>query len=128
VSGDFLAQLGSAAGDSRERLLGFLAAAGVSADLKTLQYSRVVGDRELAFAEGDVTYEEPLFSGDRQRDINLAVRQVLNRDGLWQEYVRRSILGRSSGAVIHSIRVVEGLRECSEKAESLFARGGHLGF
>lgn len=113
------------AGDSQggPNALSFLAAVGVSSHPKALHYSRVVGDRDVSLVDAGVgDAESGPFSGDRQRDVNRAVRDVLRRDGLWPAYLRQAARHHvGATAVLHSLRVVEGLKECSERAVASYA-------
>ncbi len=97
----------------------FFAKTGVSATLKLLKYSRIVGEQDVQLVSGGPNgIGERCFSGERQSDENKAVIERLREENLWDNTVESaSPCGHGLPTVIQSLTVVEGLSHCTQMAE-----------
>jgi hypothetical protein len=101
----------------------FFSNIGVSASPKLLEYGRMPGFPETPLAT-ELPAPREHYTGERQRDENRAVLNVLRESGFWRVIVE-SVPGCSHGAtqVIQSIRVIHGLSESSAAACHEYSEG-----
>jgi hypothetical protein len=120
----FLNDLGSGS-TTRKQWQGFLSQIGVSKAPKLLRYSRIIAGDELPLEEnGPSQFQTGRFSGMRQSDINKAVTETIVNEQLWGSTVRNfASCGHGIPRVLQSLTILEGLRQCAEKAAQEFDSG-----
>lgn len=106
-------------GISVEAWLDLLTNAGVSKTPKTLTYRRIlIGGFDLTLTIPLAISEHRRFSGERQRDENLAVLNQLSTEPLWEPFVRKiERCAHSTQLVLQSLKLVEGLAQCTALAD-----------
>ena len=90
---------------------------GVSDTPKFLHYRRIVTDPPIALSEDGVkTFLQISFSGERQRDQNLAVAANLLQDECWKKLVAEYSSQYSGTLELRSLHLIDGLKICSATA------------
>jgi hypothetical protein len=103
----------------------FFSQVGVSKAPKLLKYSRIIAGDELLFEEnGPSQFQTGGFGGIRQSDINRAVVKTILGEQLWNSTVDNvASCGHGFPRVTQSLTILEGLRQCAEKAVQEFGAG-----
>lgn len=115
----FLTRLVDDFGIPFEEWRAFLAEVGVSEGPKLLTYSRLaVGGEDVQLSpDGPDALAQYAFSGDRQRDENAAVAQILRRGQLWASVLKAvKDCDHDATKVLRTLNLLEGLDECVEMA------------
>ena len=90
---------------------------GVSDTPKLLHYSRTVPGPQIVLSEDGVeTFLRTYFSGERQRDENLAVAANLLQDECWEKLVAEHSSQYSGTLELRSLHLIDGLKICSATA------------
>ncbi len=103
--------------------LAFFHSVGVSASPKLLEYSRVPGLAEAQLS-ASLPSTHHQYTGERQRDENDAVLEILRNSQWWPEIVESAeYCGHNAQRLIQSIHVIDGLSECSIAAQREYSVG-----
>ena len=107
---------------TREQWYEFFSQVGVSKAPKLLKYSRIIpGDELLADENGPSQYPTGGFRGLRQSDTNKVIVKTILGEQLWGNTVASFVsCGHGYSRAIQTISVLEGLRQCTEKAAQEF--------
>jgi len=110
---------------THDQWLGFFSQVGVSKAPKLVRYSRIIPGDELLFEdEGLTRFETEGFRGLRQGDMNRVVVKTVQSELLWSTTVATGTLcGHGLPRVVQTLTVLEGLRQCAEKAAQEFRAG-----
>jgi len=103
----------------------FLGEIGVSENPRLLTYRRLaVGGEDIDLSpDGPNALARSKFSGERQRDENIAAAQVLSRGPLWNSVLSTvRLCGHDAAKVLGTASLLEGLDECVEKANAEYAK------
>lgn len=113
----FLKLLEEESGWTSQEIQTWFERVGVSDMPKLLHYRRIVTAPPIALSEDGVeTYLQTPFSGERQRDENLAVAANLLQDECWKKLVSEHSSQYSGTLELQSLHLIDGLKICSAVA------------
>ncbi len=120
VSQDFLEIIGTVSGQPLSNWRDFFQKVGVSNLPKRLKYSKGATEEAIPLTKnGLASLSRIAFCGERQKDENLAVVNVLKTDGLWNDYFQTlSICNQHSEAPknLQHLTVLENFIPCCRHA------------
>jgi len=122
---NFYASLCSDADGSREQWTEFLGKVGLCSSPKLLQFRRLaVGGEDLELSPNALkTFDCCRFTGDRQRDENIAAVLALKAGGLWESALAAAGRCEHPGTkVVGTLTVLEGFAECINAAQTEFEK------
>ncbi len=109
-----------------EELRRFFEELGVSASPKLLTYRRLaVGGEDVEISpDGPKTLAEHAFTGDRQRDENIAVLQTLGHGPLWNGLLNDvRHCDHNAAHVLGTVTLLQGLDACVAMASAEYSHG-----
>ena len=120
ISERFLEEFKNGANTSREFCIDFFRKSGVSYVPKLLKFRRIVSVKELSVSSSGrlSEIEKGSFSGEYQKDMNIAVKEELNENNLLDSLLSNADLcEHETDKEIQSLTLIEGIRRCTSRAE-----------
>jgi hypothetical protein len=118
IDEDFLNKLTQESGIADREWVDLFTKCGVASVPRLLIYSRLVGKRQdVEFGATPPEPPDTFFTGDRQSDMNRAVIETARSERIWPSFVSDAgECGHGSTVVLQSLAILEGFRECVERA------------